>query len=213
MAVYKPQEWNNYDTELTTEENLKRGAIAEADKMRYMEGGIQEASKPYTVGKVTEGEPGTPPQIIINEDKSIDFVIPKGEPGEQGPQGEPGIDGEDGRDFGISGIYDSIDAMYADINNIEVNAMVIIINPQNEEDNGKVYVKKEDGTLQFFKKFEGTKQGPKGDPGDPGESAYDVWLRQPGNAGKSEEEFLKSLQGEVPTLEIRDGHLIAIYKN
>lgn len=174
MTEYKPQQWNNYDTDLSAEENLKRGAIAEADKMRHIEEGIQKASKPYSVGKVTEGEPGTFPQIIINEDKSIDFVIPKGTPEERGPQVEPGVDGEDGRDFGISSIYDSIDAMYADINNIQVNTMVIIINSSNEEDNGKVYIKKEDGTLQFFKKFEGTKQGPKGDKGDYGESAYDI---------------------------------------
>lgn len=210
---YKVQEWNNYDEDLTPEENLKRGAIAEADKMRHIEEGIAEASKPYTVGKVTQAEPGTPPQIIINEDKSIDFIIPKGEAGEQGIPGEPGVDGEDGRDIGITKFYDSIDVMYSDVNNINVNDMVMIVAPHNEEDNGKVYIKHEDGTFKFFKKFEGTKQGPKGDQGDQGESAYEIWLRQPGNAGKSETEFLKSLQGETPTFKIsEEGHLIAVYK-
>lgn len=214
---YVVQDWNNYDESLTVEENLKRGAIAEADKMRHMEEGISQASKPYTVGTVSQGEPGTLPMITINDDRTIDFVIPKGDPGDQGLQGEPGIDGEDGRDFGINGIYDSIDAMYADINNIDTNSMVIIVNPSNTEDNGKVYIKKEDGQLQFFKKFEGTKKGDKGDPGEPGangESAYEIWLRQPGNAGKSETEFLKSLQGEVPTFRVNEeGHLIAIYND
>lgn len=29
-----------------------------------------------------------------------------------------------------------------------------------------------------------------------GESAYETWLKQPGNEGKSEEEFLNSLKGD-----------------
>lgn len=31
--------------------------------------------------------------------------------------------------------------------------------------------------------------------GDPGKSAYEVWLEQPGNAGKTVTEFLDSLRG------------------
>ena len=38
----------------------------------------------------------------------------------------------------------------------------------------------------------GNVMGPKGDAGD---SAYQVWLAQPGNEGKSEQEFLDSLKG------------------
>ena len=34
-----------------------------------------------------------------------------------------------------------------------------------------------------------------------GESAYETWLKQPGNEGKTEEEFLNSLKGEgMPSL-------------
>ena len=37
--------------------------------------------------------------------------------------------------------------MYADINNIDTNSMVIIVNPSNTEDNGKVYIKKKTGSF------------------------------------------------------------------
>ena len=38
--------------------------------------------------------------------------------------------------------------------------------------------------------------------GDPGKSAYEVWLEQPGNAGKTVTEFLDSLRGENADIEI-----------
>lgn len=37
--------------------------------------------------------------------------------------------------------------------------------------------------------------GPQGNPGEDGKSAYEIWLEQEGNEGKSEEEFLASLKG------------------
>lgn len=34
-----------------------------------------------------------------------------------------------------------------------------------------------------------------------GESAYETWLKQPGNEGKTEEDFLNSLKGEsIPSI-------------
>lgn len=79
------------------------------------------------------------------------------------------------------------------------------------EDEGEDYQLKSSG---WVKK---SVQGPKGDKGDPGvagakgekgdpgaagpkgadgKSAYEVWLEQPGNTGKSEQEYLASLKGE-----------------
>ncbi|EAW0606735.1 hypothetical protein YZ24_07595, partial [Campylobacter lari] len=42
----------------------------------------------------------------------------------------------------------------------------------------------------------GNYKGEKGDTGDDGQSAYELWLNKEGNAGKSEDEFLASLKGE-----------------
>lgn len=40
--------------------------------------------------------------------------------------------------------------------------------------------------------------------GPPGSSAYDVWLAQPGNAGRSAAEFLESLRGPAGVTPISD---------
>ena len=66
------------------------------------------------------------------------------------------------------------------------------------EDEGEDYQLKTSG---WVKK---STQGPKGDKGETGavgpkgadgKSAYEVWVAQPGNAGKSEQEYLASLKG------------------
>lgn len=58
------------------------------------------------------------------------------------------------------------------------------------EDESEDYQLKENG---WVKK---STQGPKGEKGEDGKSAYEVWLGQPENAGKSEQEYLASLKGE-----------------
>lgn len=66
------------------------------------------------------------------------------------------------------------------------------------EDEGEDYQLKTSG---WVKK---STQGPKGDKGETGavgpkgadgKSAYEVWVAQPGNAGKNEQEYLASLKG------------------
>ena len=84
MSEYQKQSWNAYDEDLSLEENIGKGAVATPERMEHMEEGIAEANKPYTAGTVTSGEAGTDPSVTVNEDKSIDFVIPKGEQGEEG---------------------------------------------------------------------------------------------------------------------------------
>lgn len=39
-------------------------------------------------------------------------------------------------------------------------------------------------------------KGPQGETGPTGKSAYQVWLAQPGNAGKTEAQYIASLKGE-----------------
>ena len=39
-------------------------------------------------------------------------------------------------------------------------------------------------------------KGPQGETGPTGKSAYQVWLAQPGNAGKTETQYIASLKGE-----------------
>ena len=67
------------------------------------------------------------------------------------------------------------------------------------EDEGEDYQLKTSG---WVKK---STQGPKGDKGETGavgpkgadgKSAYEVWVAQPGNAGKNEQEYLASLKGD-----------------
>ena len=84
MSEYQKQSWNAYDEDLSLEENIGKGAVATPERMEHMEEGIAQANKPYTAGTVTSGEAGTDPSVTVNEDKSIDFVIPKGEQGEEG---------------------------------------------------------------------------------------------------------------------------------
>ena len=84
MSEYQKQSWNAYDEDLSLEENIGKGAVATPERMEHMEEGIAEANKPYTAGTVTSGEAGTDPSVTVNEDKTIDFVIPKGEQGEEG---------------------------------------------------------------------------------------------------------------------------------
>ena len=73
--------------------------------------------------------------------------------------------------------------------------------------------------------------GPQGETGPTGKSAYQVWLAQPGNAGKTEAQYIASLKGEkgatgatgpqgatgkdgqTPTFKISNGHLIAVYES
>ena len=99
-------------------------------------------------------------------------VGPKGEKGEQGPKGEKG---DPGTSFIITAIYNSIEAMIADIDNIEDGALVAVSGDANTYVYAKQlgYTPVNDEDLENFDfllnlaKAIGIK-GPKGDKGDPG---------------------------------------------
>ena len=61
-----------------------------------------------------------------------------------------------------------------------------------ESKDGKTIVKLDKEALKNDADF----KGPKGDTGEAGKSAYDLWKAKDGNAGKTEDEYLASLKGE-----------------
>ena len=148
----------------------------------------------------------------------------KGDPGEQGPQGDigpegpkgkDGLDGQDGKD----GASVTIEGTVLDLNELPT------ANESNKGNgylfNGDLYVSNgmEWGNVGRIQGPKGDKgeRGEKGDTGDQGpqgltgvqgergeqgprgytgDSVYEEWLRQPGNADKSVGEFLTSMKGD-----------------
>lgn len=142
----------------------------------------------------------------------------KGEKGDQGEQGVPGIQGPVGDPFRIKHVYESVDAMTADLANCEVGDMAWI-SSETAAENGYVYIKKIlDATAdpvtyewEYVIDLSGAQgiAGPSGAQGIPGQngkdgadgedgaaglSAYEIW-KNIGHTG-SEEDFLASLKGE-----------------
>ena len=126
--------------------------------------------------KGEKGDPGTPGAPGEKGDKGD-----PGAPGEKGDKGDPGAPGEKG-DKGDPGV------------------------PGEKGDKGDPGAPGEKGD----KGDPGTpgEKGEKGDPGAPGapgekgekgadgKSAYEIWKEKPGNDGKSEDDFMKSLKGD-----------------
>lgn len=75
-----------------------------------------------------------------------------------------GQKGDRGESWGLESTYDSIEDMEADADNIPVGGFVLIVSDINDENNGKMYVKKDDGTFTLIDNIAGP-QGPKGDTG------------------------------------------------
>lgn len=96
---YNKVGWNNYDDELTFEENLERNAIATDKLLNHMDEGISKANN-LKVGEVKTGTGDGSVKITEEEDGyrlDVQFPEPgkgeKGEPGEKGEKGDPGDPG------------------------------------------------------------------------------------------------------------------------
>lgn len=199
---YEKQNWSSYDEDLSLEENLEKGAVATAEKMAHMEEGIAEANKPYTAGEVTSVEAGEAPQVTVNEDKSIDFAIPKGETGAAGQsayelwKSQAGNESKTETDFLASLVGENGQSAYelwltkeGNEGKSEEDFLASLVGADGESAY-EVWVaqegnegKTEDDFFTFLK-------------GEEGDSAYEIWKAQPGNEDKTEEEFFDSLKGE-----------------
>lgn len=93
-------------------------------------------------------------------------IGPRGLQGEVGPKGEKGEKGEKGDPFQVWKTYPNITAMYIDSDNVPNGYFVVIASNTEDEDNGKLYYKFNDG-LTFITDMSGPRgiQGPKGDVG------------------------------------------------
>ena len=131
----------------------------------------------------------------------FNFTLPRGLQGEQGPEGpqgpkgekgEQGEKGDPGREFAFSAVYSSITAMNeaAASDNVPEGGLVIIsTDTVEDEDNSKIFVKK-DGAYKYVNDLSGATgiQGPKGDKGDQGEK---------GDKGDQGIQGPRGLQGET----------------
>ena len=95
------------------------------------------------------------------------FTGEKGDPGEMGPAGAQGIAGQQGiqgHPFQLYKLYETIDEMNADVANIPAKEIVMIASYEEDPDNAKVYVKKDDGTLLYLFRLADSVgiQGPQG---------------------------------------------------
>ena len=137
--------------------------------------------------KGEKGEPGDPgPQ---GEQGIQGEQGPQGDPGPQGPKGDPG---PQGKPFTIEKTYISIEDMVADYDNMNINDYVMINGNIENEDNAKLFTKREieDPIYRwiYLADFSGATgiQGPKGDPGPKGE---------PGDQGPEGKQGIQGIQG------------------
>lgn len=95
----------------------------------------------------------------------------QGVQGEKGEKGERGDKGDRGDSFEITAVYSSVAELEADVNNPDIPEMAFVIissdDPDNDADNGKVYIKSEGGYV-YLLTMRGLK-GEKGERGDKGE--------------------------------------------
>lgn len=174
MSKYEAQHWDSYDNNKDFATNVAEGRVATGDRMNHMEQGIATANEPYIVGSVTVDEDGKA-NVTINEDKSVDFVVPRGP---AGAAGADGINGTDGK---------SAYELWRDLEGNENSTELDFLNSLKGEqgDQGEPGQDGADGAA-----------GPAGADGADGQSAYELWKAQDGNADKTEEDFLNSLKGE-----------------
>jgi len=95
--AYEKIGWNDYDDDLSLEENIERHAVATDALLNRMDEGIAKANN-VSVGTVeTTDEPSV--EIVENENGdgyTMNFGVPKGEKGDKGDQGPAGADGAEG---------------------------------------------------------------------------------------------------------------------
>ena len=130
----------------------------------------------------------------------LNMTLPRGLQGEQGPEGpqgekgekgEKGDKGDPGDKFQFAAVYKSVAAMEAAAatDNVPEGGLVIIsTDTVEDEDNSKIYVKKENA-YSYVNDLSGATgiQGPKGDKGDQGEK---------GDKGDQGIQGPRGLQGE-----------------
>ena len=175
---YQKQTWKKYDAEKDILTNIAQGGVATSERLNHMEDGIEKANIPYTVGNVTTGQTAS---VTINDDNSIDFVFPQNTGG--------GVVGDSGSNFTVSTASPSPENTIAKsdvLNSDDVSEGDLIMCPD-----GAIYEVITVGADNFTVENKNVSINTGG-----GKSAYDIWKEQPGNEGKSEEEFLESLKGE-----------------
>lgn len=175
---YQKQTWKKYDAEKDILTNIAQGGVATSERLNHMEDGIEKANIPYTVGNVTTGPTAS---VTINDDNSIDFVFPQNTGG--------GVVGDSGSNFTVSTASPSPENTITKsnvLNSDDVSEGDLIMCPD-----GAIYEVITVGADNFTVENKNVSINTGG-----GKSAYDIWKEQPGNEGKSEEEFLESLKGE-----------------
>lgn len=175
---YQKQTWKKYDAEKDILTNIAQGGVATSERLNHMEDGIEKANIPYTVGNVTTGPTAS---VTINDDNSIDFVFPQNTGG--------GVVGNSGSNFTVSTASPSPENTITKsdvLNSDDVSEGDLIMCPD-----GAIYEVITVGADNFTVENKNVSINTGG-----GKSAYDIWKEQPGNEGKSEEEFLESLKGE-----------------
>ena len=139
-----------------------------------------------------KGEKGDPsPQGLRGDVGETGPIGPMGPQGERGIQGPVGPKGEQGAPFKIVKIYNSVSAMQAESNSLNMGD-IVLINTDNveDEDNAKLYIKNESG-YSLLTDLSGARgvQGPEGPQGLKGEQGI------PGERGQQGEAGPQGLQG------------------
>ena len=99
--MYERIGWNNYDDELTFQQNLDNNAVATDTLLNHMDYGIYKANN-FSVGTIETADEPDASIIDTGRGYTIDFKLPRGEKGEDGKDGLQGIQGEKGEP-GING--------------------------------------------------------------------------------------------------------------
>lgn len=141
--------------------------------------------------KGDQGEIG--PQGPVGPQGEVGSQGPQGPIGSQGPQGPQGVQGpkgDRGDAFSIARTYPSIADMEADTeSDVKPGQFVIIAaTDQYDEDNGRMYVRNDDGSYRFIVDLSGAQgfqgpQGPQGEPGPQGEQGIQGEIGPEGPAG------------------------------
>ena len=126
----------------------------------------------------------------------------KGEKGEKGEQGIQGVQGVKGDPFQIYKTYQSVDAMYADMDNVPYDKIVLIASNVDDPDNARMYVRTVIG-YSYLTDLSGA-QGIKGEQGIQGIQGV------PGEQGKPGVDGIDGISPTVSVLPIANGHRVTI---
>ena len=145
---YEKIGWNDYDDNLTFEENVDNNAVATDALLNHMDDGIAKANN-IQIGNVSySGEPFV--EMVEKPDRYLmNFGFPKGEKGEKGDVGPAGSDGSDGKNATIT-VQDTMTG--------EPGTNAVVFNTGTESD----------AVLNFV-----IPRGDKGDPGKDGANGID----------------------------------------